>query len=133
MNEYAIRVNSKKSFDKTKEIVSQKLLDQGFGILTEIKVHEKFKEKLGIDYPRYEILGACNPPIAHKALEVDENLGVLLPCNVVLKETNKGTLIIFQNPKETFSIVNQPQLSDFAEEVSDRILKVIQSLENELI
>lgn len=133
MNEYAIRVNSKKSFDKTKEIVSQKLLDQGFGILTEIKVHEKFKEKLGIDYPRYEILGACNPPIAHKALEVDENLGVLLPCNVVLKETNQGTLIIFQNPKETFSIVNQPQLSDFADEVSDRILKVIQSLENELI
>ena len=85
-------------FEKTVEIVTRELKKQGFGILTEIDVKEKFKEKLGIDFKRYVILGACNPPNAHKAILAEENIGLMLPCNIIVYEDGDNTTVSFIKP-----------------------------------
>jgi uncharacterized protein (DUF302 family) len=93
-------------FEKAAEDVTARLKDQGFGILTTIDVKAKFKEKLGIDFKKYVILGACNPASAHKAILAEEDVGLLLPCNVIVCEKDGGTAVSIIKPTVAMQMVD---------------------------
>lgn len=117
------------SFDEALVKVTEELKKEGFGVLTEIDVKETLKKKLQVDFRRYKILGACNPPFAYKALQAEENLGVLLPCNVVVQEKEDHTIQVSAiNPMESMQAVQNEALVDVAKEVSARLNKVLESL-----
>ena len=117
------------SFDEAILKVTDELKKEGFGILTEIDVKETFKKKLDIDFRRYRILGACNPPNAYKALQAEENIGVLLPCNVVVQEKADGKIQVSAvNPMESMQSVGNENLAEVAIDVSGRLKKVIDAL-----
>ncbi|MBS3944378.1 MAG: DUF302 domain-containing protein [Melioribacter sp.] len=117
------------SFDETLLKVTDELKKVGFGVLTEIDVKETLKKKLDVDFRRYKILGACNPPFAYKALQTEETLGVLLPCNVVVQEKDDNTIqVSFINPMESMKNVGNPALEEIASEVSEKLGKVLQSI-----
>lgn len=117
------------SFEKLIEKVTEELQKEGFGILTEIDVQATLKKKLDVDFRKYKILGACNPPFAHKALEAEPHIGVLLPCNVVVQETEQGKIeVALVNPMESMKTVNNPKLNEIAGEVSEKLSKVLQNL-----
>jgi uncharacterized protein (DUF302 family) len=117
------------SFDEAIAKVTEELKSEGFGVLTEIDVQETLKKKLDIDFRRYKILGACNPPNAYKALSIEENIGVLLPCNVIVQEKENGKIQISTvNPMESMQAVNNPALAEVANEVSTKLLKVLNNL-----
>lgn len=106
------------------------LKDQGFGILTEIDVKETLKRKLGVDFKRYRILGACNPPLAYKVLSKEEEIGLLLPCNVIIYETSEGkTRVTAIDPVVAMSIVGNDAIRPIAEEVRQKLLSAISFLE----
>ena len=122
--------NSKKvnyGFEEAIEKVTEELKKEGFGILTEIDVKTTLKKKLDVDFRNYKILGACNPPFAHKALSAEANIGVLLPCNVVVQETTEGSVEISAvNPMDTMQTVKNKELEGIAAEVTERLKKVIE-------
>ncbi len=124
--------NSKKvdvSFDEAILQVTEELKKEGFGILTEIDVKETLKKKLDIDFRKYKILGACNPPLAYKALSEEENIGVMLPCNVIVQETADGSVRVSAiNPMESMKAVGNPNLEEIAKTVSDKLANVINNL-----
>ncbi len=102
---------------------------EGFGVLTTIDVKATMKEKLGVEFRRYVILGACNPPLAHKALTGEPLIGLLLPCNVVVLESDEGGSIVSAfKPTEGFSLVENDGVQPLAEEVEGRLTRVLQSL-----
>ncbi len=101
---------------------------EGFGVLCEIDVREKLREKLGVEFPKYLILGACNPPLAHQALQREMDLGLLLPCNVVVYEEAGKCVVGAIDAEKMLSVVGNPELSKVAEQVNDRLRKVIDSL-----
>lgn len=112
------------SFDEAISRVTAELGKEGFGILTEIDVKETLKKKLNVDFRKYKILGACNPPFAYKALQTEENIGVMLPCNVIVQEKEKGKVQVSAiNPMEAMQTVGNPNLNEVAEEVSTRLQK----------
>jgi uncharacterized protein (DUF302 family) len=111
---YGLGVEVELPFDQAKSIVIDALRDQGFGILTEIDVTKTMKEKLGADFPRYVILGACNPALAHEALEKDMNLGMLLPCNVVVRQENHSFLISVLDPLVMSRMSGAPGIEEIA-------------------
>ena len=120
-------VNS--TFDDAIVKVTEELKKEGFGILTEIDVKETLKKKLDVDFRRYKILGACNPPYAYKALQLEETLGVLLPCNVVVQELTDGKIqVSVVNPTESMQAVNNENLGEIASEISLKLKKVIENL-----
>jgi uncharacterized protein (DUF302 family) len=98
MNDLGIRRTIDLGWDETVEKVRATLADEGFGVLSEIPIHEKLKEKLGVEFRRYVILGACNPPLAHKALQSNPEIGLLLPCNVVVYENEGKTVVSAIDP-----------------------------------
>jgi uncharacterized protein (DUF302 family) len=109
-------------------LVTEKLKEQGFGVLTEIDVKATMKKKLDVDFYNYKILGACNPPFAYKALQAEDKIGVMLPCNVIVQEKEKGTVEVSAvNPIASMQAVENPALSDIANEVTNRLKKVIGS------
>ena len=117
------------SFEDTIVKVTEELKKEGFGILTEIDVKETLKKKLDVDFRRYKILGACNPPFAYKALQTEENLGVLLPCNIVVQEKEDSTVQVSAiNPMESMQAVQNESLGEVAAEVSTRLKKVLENL-----
>lgn len=116
------------SFDEAVEKVKARLGEEGFGILTRIDVHEKFKEKLGINFPRYVILGACNPPSAHKAVSVEENIGLMLPCNVIVYESEGTTRIGVIRPSVAMGMIDNSELRLIAEKIEERLKKVFDSV-----
>lgn len=117
------------SFEDTVKKVSEELKKEGFGILTEIDVKETLKKKLDVDFRKYKILGACNPPFAYKALQEEDNIGVLLPCNVVVQEKENGKVFVnMVNPLESMEAVKNPELGEIAEEISKKLDAVLQSL-----
>mgnify|MGYP003492860189 FL=1 len=124
--------NSKKvssSFDEAILLVTEELKKEGFGILTEIDVKETLKKKLDVDFRKYRILGACNPPLAYKALSEEENIGVMLPCNVIVQETADGSVRVSAiNPMESMKAVGNPNLEGIAKTVSDKLANVISNL-----
>ena len=127
--EYYIGTKLNTSFDEAIEQVTEKLKDQGFGILTEIDVKATMKKKLDVDFYNYKILGACNPPFAHKALLAEDKIGVMLPCNVIVQEKEKGIVEISAvDPMASMQAVQNPNLADIADEVTNRLKKVIESL-----
>jgi uncharacterized protein (DUF302 family) len=116
------------SFTRTVEAVTQELKKEGFGILTRIDVREKFREKLGMDFPYYLILGACNPDLAHRALLEEEDIGLLLPCNVVIYEKDGKTILAVIKPSTAMGMVDNPNLKETAAEVEARLKKVFDSV-----
>ncbi len=104
------------------------LADQGFGVLTEIDVKATLREKLGLDMEPYVILGACNPELAHQALEVDRSVGVLLPCNVVVSGRGEGSTVQILDPQIMASVTGLAGLQPLADEASSRLQAVLDSL-----
>lgn len=108
--------------------VVEALKAEGFGVVTEIDVRETMKEKLGVDVTPHTILGACNPELAHAALQVEPDLGVLLPCNVVVYATPRGTRVTAVNAGAMLGMVDNPALDRIAAEVGRRLDRVLESL-----
>ena len=117
-------------FDQAVEKATTALKHEGFGVLTEIDVKATLKKKLDVDFRRYVILGACNPPFAYKALSTELEIGLLLPCNVVVYETEEGgSVVSAQNPMAAFGLVDNPALQDVANRVTEKLQRVVTSLE----
>lgn len=117
------------SFDDAVARVTRKLKEGGFGILTEIDVRETLKTKLNVDFRKYRILGACNPPFAYKALQTEDKIGLMMPCNVIVQETSDGSVEVAAiDPLESMSAVGNPALRDVAEEVRGKLKAVIDNL-----
>ena len=122
---------SKKSalgFEESIEKVTEALKQEGFGILTEIDVKETLKKKLDVDFHPYKILGACNPSFAHKALEAEDKIGTMLPCNVIVQESENGIEIAAVDPVASMQVIDNPKLKEIANEIRQRLRRVIDSL-----
>ena len=116
------------SFDDALSKVTAELKKEGFGILTEIDVRATLKEKLDVDFRRYVILGACNPPFAYKALQAEDKIGLMLPCNVVIQEIENGTVEVAAiAPLVSMQAVDNPVLQDIASEIQAKLQRVISS------
>jgi uncharacterized protein (DUF302 family) len=127
---YGFNVTIKASMEETETKVREALMTEGFGILTEIDVQKVMKAKLDIDRSGYKILGACNPHLAHEAIEAEADIGLLLPCNVLLRETDKGEVIIaFMDPDAVLTLVDNPKIAAVAPIVRDKLKKVAALLE----
>lgn len=117
------------SFEEAIGRVKDELKKEGFGILTEIDVRETLKEKLNVDFKKYKILGSCNPPFAYKALQIEEKIGTMLPCNVIVQETTESKVEISAvDPVASMQAVENPALKEIAAEIRDKLKKVIDSL-----
>ena len=125
---YDITTRTKLGYDDAIIKVKEELAKEGFGVLTEIDVKATLKIKLDYDFTDYIILGACNPPFAKKALEADMNIGLLLPCNVIVYRDGDETVVSAIKPKEMFKIVENKELTAIADEIEDRLKRVIASI-----
>jgi len=116
-------------FDEAIEKVTEELQTEGFGVLSDIDVAGKLKEKLGEDMPPYRILGACNPPLAHRAVSAVPDIGLLLPCNVLVREDEAGKVhVSFMDPEAVLSLVDNPGVVPLAREVKARLERVMDAL-----
>lgn len=115
------------AYDAVLAKLPEALKSEGFGVLTEIDVRDTLRAKLGADFRRYKILGACNPPLAHRALQAELDVGVMLPCNVVVYEDGPGSVVTAIDPMQTFA-AQQPQLRPIAEEVRAKLTRVLDRL-----
>jgi uncharacterized protein (DUF302 family) len=116
-------------FDAIIEKVTQLLQKEGFGILTQIDIQETLKKKLDVDFKKYKILGACNPPFAYKALQSEDKIGTMLPCNIIVQELEPNKIEVAAiNPMVSMQAVKNSQLEDVAQEVSERLENVIKLL-----
>jgi len=117
------------SFDEAINLTTEALKKEGFGVLSTINIHEKLKEKIGVDFQRYTILGACNPPFAYKALQAENKIGTMLPCNVIVQELENGQVeIAAVNPIESMKAIENPALGEVATQVTELLRKVIASM-----
>lgn len=127
---YGFSTSLNDSFDNAVVRVTKALKDQGFGILTEIDVKATLKAKLDIDRRPYTILGACNPPLAHQALEADPDIGLLLPCNVVVRQEDDDSITVaFMDPATVLALVDKPGIADLATEVLGNLRRVQEALQ----
>jgi uncharacterized protein (DUF302 family) len=115
-------------FDEAIKRVTEELAKEGFGVLTEIDVKATLKKKLGIDVAPYRILGACNPQFAHKAMELEPQIGALLPCNVVVRMDNGRTRVEIMDPQAVLQLVERAEIEGIAGEVRQRLERVLASL-----
>jgi uncharacterized protein (DUF302 family) len=117
------------SFDEAINRVTEVLKSEGFGIISEIRMHEKLKEKLDVDFKKYTILGACNPSYAYKALQVEDKIGTMLPCNIVVQELSENNIeVAAVNPIASMMAIQNPALVGIAEEVTEKLKVVISRL-----
>jgi uncharacterized protein (DUF302 family) len=118
-----------RDFDDAIAHVTERLAESGFGILTEIDVQEAMKKKLGEDFRRYRILGACNPPLAFKALQAEPKIGAMLPCNVIVQDNDDGTIEVSAvDPVASMTAIDNPELADIAGEVRGMLKGIIEGL-----
>ncbi|MBT8245307.1 DUF302 domain-containing protein [Winogradskyella sp.] len=117
------------TFEDVIDKVTQRLKEEGFGILTEIDVTETLKKKLDVDFKKYRILGACNPPYAHKALQTEDKIGTMLPCNVIVQEIEAGVIeVAAVNPMASMQAVENEKLNEVANEITAMLENVIEKL-----
>jgi uncharacterized protein (DUF302 family) len=115
-------------FDDAVSGIKQALKDEGFGILTEIDVRDTLKKKLDVEFRNYRILGACNPPFAYKALQAEDKIGTMLPCNVVVQETADGRVELAAiDPVAAMQAIGNPELREIAEAIGHKLKKIIQN------
>ena len=116
-------------FDQAIETVTEELGKEGFGVLTEIDVQATLKKKLGEDMRPYRILGACNPPLAHQAVTAVPEIGLLLPCNVLVREDDEGKVrVSFMDPGSVLGLVDNPDVEPLAEQVKEKLERVLAAL-----
>ena len=126
---YFVAKQLNKNYDETRQIIEQKLKNYGFGIVSEIDIHEKFREKLGVDFRRYKILGACSPKHAYEAISNEEHIGLMLPCNVVMQEKGKNLVeVSVIDPVASMQAVENKSLEGTATEIRDKLVEFIESL-----
>ena len=116
------------SFDDAVARIEGALKTEGFGVLCQIDIQAKLKEKLGVDFPRYVILGACNPPLAQQALQRDINLGLLLPCNVVVYEEGGQVHVGAVDAVRMLSVANHPEMEGLARQVNEKLRHALDSV-----
>lgn len=135
LEEISFQVHMNIDYDTAIDKVTAALKEEGFGVLTEVDVKETLKNKLGVEFRHYAILGACNPPLAHKALQNEPLVGLMLPCNVTVEETEDGSLVNLINPQ--VMILSHPMLEDnlalreIAEDAHARLSRVAESLQGD--
>ena len=126
---YYIHKQVSTDFEETISAVTVALQQEGFGILTEIDVKATLKKKLDVDFRNYRILGACNPPFAYQALQAEEYIGTMLPCNVIVQEDKEGAVhVAAVDPLASMQAVDNPALQGIAQEIRDRLARVVKSL-----
>ena len=121
---YGFGVKVALDYDAAVQRTTELLKEEGFGVLTRIDVKQTLLEKLGVEFRRYVILGACNPPLAHRAFQAELNIGLLLPCNVAVYEDGAGSVVIFVDPAAAMGFVGNDVLAPIAEEARTRLLRV---------
>jgi len=128
MASFGMRKETNSTYDEVLAKLPDLLKAEGFGVLTQIDVKETLKQKLGVDFRRYQILGACNPPLAHRALSAETEIGVMLPCNVIVYENDQGKAVVTAvDPMQTVAAAN-PKLADIAGEVRQRLSRVLEKV-----
>ncbi len=125
---YGLTAKLPVSYDEAVDKVTAALKSEGFGILTEIDVKSTLKKKLDADFRHYVILGACNPPLAHRALHTELEIGLLLPCNVIVYEEDGGSVVSILDPISMLGVVENPELDPVAREAQTRLQRVIEAL-----
>ncbi len=128
VTDYAYRVRLDLPYEQAVETVTAALKDEGFGVLTEIDVQETLKKKLDVDFRNYVILGACNPPLAHQALNTELEIGLLLPCNVIVYEDGEESVAAIVDPISMLGVVENRDLTPVAEEARTRLRRVADTL-----
>ena len=129
LSNYSFGGETKFGFDEAVGKVQEALKEQGFGVLTEIDAKKVLKEKLDLDRRPYKILGACNPNFAHRALDMEPEIGVLLPCNVLVYEKENGEIMVSaMNPEAALGLVGNTEIEEIAKEVRNRIETAIEKL-----
>jgi uncharacterized protein (DUF302 family) len=128
MISYGFTKEINKPFEESVKMVTNELKKEGFGILTRIDVKDKFKEKLGIDFKKYIILGACHPSSAHKAIVAEENIGLMLPCNVIVYESGDKTIISVIKPTVAMAMIMNSKLKQIAENIERKLKNVINAI-----
>ena len=116
------------SYEETINKVTGELKKEGFGVLTKIDVKDTLKNKIDVDFKKYSILGACNPTLAYKALQAEEDIGLLLPCNVVVYEKDEKSVVSILNPSLMKEIVSNESINSIADEVNEKLQRVLESV-----
>lgn len=126
--QYGFSKTTDYTFSQAIEKVTDELKKEGFGILTTIDVKETLKNKINVDFKNYTILGACNPPIAHKALQTEEELGLLLPCNVVVYEKGNKIVVSIFDPMMMTKVIDNDKMIPIANEVKEKLQRVLEAV-----
>jgi uncharacterized protein (DUF302 family) len=128
--EIGYTVTLDRPFDEAVALVTEELKKEGFGILTQADMQAAFKDKLGKAFPRYLILGACNPGLAFQALNIDREVGLLLPCNVIVYENGGGVTVSIIDPIAMMDVLGNPALDEVASDANDRLERVFLALQS---
>lgn len=126
--DYAITVRTAMPFADAAARIRDALKEQGFGVLTEFDMQATMREKLGVEMEPYIVLGACNPPLAHRALSADRTIGLLLPCNVIVRVAGEQTVVQALDPRTVAEVAGQPELREIAQEAARRLTTALETL-----
>jgi uncharacterized protein (DUF302 family) len=127
-DEVAFRVNLDATHEEALTMVTEALRAEGFGILTLVDMQKTLREKLGVEFRKYTILGVCNPPLANRALDLDLDAGLVLPCSVVVCEQDKGTSVSIADPRAVVGLLSDEALHAVAEEAREKLMRAMDSL-----